>query len=346
MRVGIIAPNYYAEETGNAVTVRRIERQMRLLGCEVMVFPVDRLAGETLQGAVKEFAPQILHAFHAYQGGRMAHALSEVLGLPYLVTFTGTDIYKAFCDQRNLDLHGALRGASRLVAFHGCIKRRLAEHMPMLEERTAVIPQGVELPAEYGQLPAQGGQEHFTFLLPAGLRPVKNVLFPLEPLAALHELYPQVRLLMAGPVLDADYAAQVMDALERYPFARYLGVVGHESMGELYRRVDVVLNSSLSEGGMANTVLEAMAYARPLLVADIEGNRSIVKEHVTGLLYRDAEDLRAKGEQLLTDPHLREKLGRQGRALVRDNYPPEREAKAYLGLYQEILQTTPSPSGC
>lgn len=339
MRVGIIAPNYYAEETGNAVTVRRIERQMRLLGCEVKVFPVDRLVGETLQTGVREFAPQILHAFHAYLGGRMAHALSQMLRLPYLVTFTGTDIYKSLCDQRNMELHGALRGASRLVAFHGCIKRRLAEHLPTLEERTTVIPQGVELPAEYGQLPEQGGGEHFTFLLPAGLRPVKNVLFPLQALAALHAVHPQVRLLLAGPVLDADYAAQVMEALELYPFARYMGVVGHESMGELYRSVDVVLNSSESEGGMANTVLEAMAYARPLLVADIEGNRSIVKENVTGLLYRDADEFRSKAEHLLTDPHLRGRLGKQGRALVRDNYRPDQEAKAYLSLYREILQS-------
>lgn len=339
MRVGIIAPNYYAEETGNAVTVRRIERQMRLLGCEVEVFPVDRLAGETLQAGIREFSPQILHAFHAYQGGRMAHALSQVLGLPYLVTFTGTDIYNALCDRRNLELHKALRGASRLVAFHGCIKKRLAEHLPSLEEKTTVIPQGVELPAEFGRLPAQGEGEQFTFLLPAGLRPVKNVLFPLQALAALHAVYPQVRLLLAGPVLDADYAAQVMDALERYPFARYAGVVGHESMGELYRSVDVVLNSSVSEGGMANTVLEAMAYARPLLVADIEGNRSIVKENVTGLLYRDADDFRAKAKLLLTDPHLRERLGKKGRALVQDNYPPDKEANAYLSLYREILQS-------
>jgi len=37
MRVGIIAPNYYPVESGNAVTVRRIERQLKQLGCEVQV---------------------------------------------------------------------------------------------------------------------------------------------------------------------------------------------------------------------------------------------------------------------------------------------------------------------
>ena len=96
-------------------------------------------------------------------------------------------------------------------------------------------------------------------------------------------------------------------------------------------------NSSLIEGGMANSVLEALAYGKALLATDIEGNRSIVKECVTGLLYRDAGEFRVKAEQLVTDPQLRERLGKNGRALVRDNYPPEKEAQAYLELYHSIL---------
>jgi len=335
MRVGFIAPNYYPAENGNAVTVRRIERHLGFLGCEVRVFPVDRMSGEELLAGLKGFAPQLLHAFHGYHGGRMAHALAERLAIPYLVTLTGTDVYQALADQRSFETHGALKGAARLVAFHACVKRRLAEHHPSLDERTSVIPQGVELPA---QAPPGAAGETITFLLPAGIRPVKNVIFPLQPLANLHEFHPGIRFLLAGPVLDAAYAAEVMETMERYPFASYLGGVGHDAMGALYRAADVVLNSSLIEGGMANSVLEALAYGKALLVADIEGNRSIVKECVTGLLYRDAGEFRVKAEQLVTDPRLRERLGRNGRALVRDKYPPEREGRSYLELYEAILQ--------
>ena len=334
MRVGIVAPNYYPFESGNAVTVRRIERQLRLLGCEVQVFPVDQLSGEKLLSEVRLFAPQLLHAFHGYYGGRVAHALVQSLPIPYLVTLTGTDVYQALIDQRSLETHSALRGAVRLVTFHNCVKRRLAEHLPSLEERTAVIPQGVELPVHYEPW---GGSETITFLLPAGIRPVKNVLFPLHPLASLCAVHPQIRLQLVGPVLDPGYASEVMAALELCPFARYLGGVGHDAMGELYRAADIVLNSSLIEGGMANSVLEALAYGKALLATDIEGNRSIVKECVTGLLYRDAGEFRVKAEQLVTDPQLRERLGKNGRALVRDNYPPEKEAQAYLELYHSIL---------
>lgn len=337
MRVGIIAPNYYPAETGNAVTVRRIERQLRLLGCEVQVFPVDRLPGDRLLAAVKEYAPQLLHAFHAYHGGRVAFALAQSLGIPFLITLTGTDVYQALCDQRSLEMHGALRGAARLVAFHACVKKRVGEHLPSVEERTVLIPQGVELPVDYSPVPAEGEKDEFTFLLPGGLRPVKNLLFPLAPLAELYIRHPRVRLQLAGPVLDSSYASQVIEAIEQHPFACYLGVVPHDAMGDLYRRVHVVLNTSLTEGGMANTVLEALSYAKPLLVSDIEGNRSIVRDNVNGLLYRDAADFQVKAERLLTDPRLRERLGNKGRTLVRDHCCPETEARAYLDLYQAIL---------
>ena len=336
MRIAIMAPNYYPVETGNAVTVRRIEQHLRLLGCEVQVFPVDQLPGDKLLSGVKKFAPQLLHAFHGYLGGRMALALAQSLALPYLVTLTGTDVYQALSDQRKPEVHAVLRGAARLVAFHACVKRRLAVHLPSLEERATVIPQGVELPTLAGTAAGEGGT--FTFLLPSGLRPVKNVMFPLQPLALLHAVHPQIRLLLVGPVLDPVYATEVMDALEQYPFARYLGAVQHDAMGELFSAADVVLNSSFIEGGMANSVLEALAYAKALLVTDIEGNRSIIKDCVNGLLYRDAEEFRVKAEHLVTDGQLRGRLGRNGRALVRDKYTPEKEARAYLELYQEILQ--------
>jgi len=334
MRICMIAPHYFPAENGNAVTVRRIERQLRLLGCEVRVFPVDRMSGEELLAGVKEFAPQLLHAFHGYHGGRMAHALAQQLELPYLVTLTGTDVYQALDDQRSFDTHAALRGAARLVAFHAYVKRRLADHLPSLEERTVVIPQGVELPALAS---GSATREFCTFLLPAGLRPVKNVLFPLQPLAALQAVHPEIRFVLVGPILDPAYAAEVMEALERYPFAKYLGTVSHDAIGELYRAADVVLNSSLIEGGMANSVLEALAYGKALLVTDIEGNRSIIKDSLNGLLYRDAAEFSRKAERLVTDPQLRAKLGENGRSLVRDKYPPEREGHAYLELYQSIL---------
>lgn len=338
MKIAMITPHYYPAVRGNAVTVRRIEKYLGRAGCEVAVFSLDALGAEDICTRIKGYGPDLIHGFHGCTGGRVACLIAEETGIPYIITLTGTDVYEALVDGRSEETRAILRQASRLVAFHASVKKRLVEHLSMVAEKTLVIPQGVELPGEEcqgrGEFPFSGGK--FTFLLPAGLRPVKNVLFPLAPLADLYGRYPQVRYLLAGPVLDPAFAAQVMERLEDYPFAHYLGGVGHDAVGCLYKKADVVLNASQFEGGMANSVLEALAFGKPVLAADIEGNRSLIRDGVTGFLYRNEGDFLLKAERLLSDLHTRELLGANGRRFVLDNFPPQKEAAAYLELYEAV----------
>ncbi|MBJ6726496.1 GPMC system family 4 glycosyltransferase [Geomesophilobacter sediminis] len=334
MRIAFIAPFYYPAQSGNAVTVRRIAAELERLGCAVEVFSIDQFSSEELVERLKRFRPDFLHAFHAYRGGRMAHALARELRLPFLITLTGTDVYQSLIDQHAFITREALQGAVRLVAFHPSIKRRVAEQLPTVEDRIVVIPQGVPIPEKTvsDRKPAE-----VVFLLPAGVRRVKNVLFPLKPLAELYQREPGIRFELVGPVLDPEYAVEVLDAMESCPFAHYQGGVRHDEMTELYRDADIVINCSLFEGGMANAVLEGMAYGKALLVSDIEGNRSLIEDGVTGLLYRDAAEFVEKAQRLVTDPRLREQLGQAARTLVQTKYPPEQEGRAYYELYREIL---------
>jgi glycosyltransferase involved in cell wall biosynthesis len=339
MRIAIITPYYFPAVRGNAITVRRIERHLAALGHEVRVWSLEESPPERIAEEIAAMAPDLVHTFHAYLGGRVALAVARRTGIPYLITLTGTDVYEALEDQRRQETLDALAWAGLLAVFHRSMGARLEEHCPELAARIRVVPQGVELPGD--DCKGVGGhlvsQEMFTFILPAGLRPVKDVLFPLAPLARLYERDSRVRFILAGPVLEPGYAAHVMAELERCPFAHYLGGIGHDSIGCLYKKANVVLNTSLFEGGMANSVLEGMAYGKPLLVSAIDGNRSLVREGETGLLYADAEEFYSQAERLLTDEGLGLRLGAAARRYVLENFPPEGEARAYGELYGEIV---------
>ena len=71
----------------------------------------------------------------------------------------------------------------------------------------------------------------------------------------------------------------------RTPWAQHVGPVPHAAMPALLAAADIVLNCSRSEGGMANAVIEALALGRAVLAADIPGNRSLIEDGVTGLLF-------------------------------------------------------------
>src|SRR5439155_158176 len=67
----------------------------------------------------------------------------------------------------------------------------------------------------------------------------------------------------------------------------HTGAAPHAQLGSLLSRADVVVNCSISEGGMANSGLEALWLGRAVLASDIEGNRSVIEHGETGLLFRD-----------------------------------------------------------
>ncbi|ANA39842.1 GPMC system family 4 glycosyltransferase [Geobacter anodireducens] len=337
MNITLITPYYHPPVRGNAVTARRIERQLRAAGHGVTVHALDAAPAEEILRRIAADPPDLIHALHAYLGGRVAREAGRATGIPYLVTLTGSDVYEALEDARRRDTLAVLRDAAAVAAFHKCVRCRVLDHHPSLAETMAVIPQGVELPGEefeWGEERFEGGE--FVFFLPAGLRPVKNAAFALGPLAELHREDPRVRFLLAGPILDREYGAATLEAMDRHPFARYLGEVGRGAIGALFHRADVVINSSIFEGGMANSVLEALAFGTPVLASYIDGNRSVVKEGATGFLFRGEREFLDRARDLLRNPALGRRLGEQGRELVRERFSPERETEAYLELYRRI----------
>lgn len=296
------------------------------------------LSAAALQEAVRIFSPDILHAFHAVRCGALAGQIARELQLPYLVTITGTELSRGgeqeFSDAESL----TLQNAAALVAFHEVIGRRVATVLPALADRLNIIGQGVEVPEI--QLSDSLPESSFTFLLPAGIRPVKNLLFPFTPLAVLHRRYPQVKLVIAGPAIDADYTSQLLAVVAANPFASWVGEVAHSDMPSLYRSAQVILNTSHSEGGMANSILEGMAYAKPVLVSDIEGNRSLVRDGVNGFIYSSSKDFIDKAERLLLDENLRRVTGAHGRDFVAAHCSPDMEAQRYLELYGSCVKST------
>src|SRR2546426_12482814 len=166
---------------------------------------------------------------------------------------------------------------------------------------------------------------------------VKRPRCPLEPLERLVARRPRVRLLYVGPTLDADEGDALLGALRGRPWARWIGTVPHAEMGGLLALGDVVLNCSISEGGMANSVLEALALGRAVLASDIEGNRSLIEDGVTGYRFRDEAEFERRANLLASDPALRARLGAAGRELVERSEEHTSELQSPCNLVCRLL---------
>ncbi|MFN6460355.1 MAG: glycosyltransferase family 4 protein [Nostoc sp. DedVER02] len=86
---------------------------------------------------------------------------------------------------------------------------------------------------------------------------------------------------------------------------------------------------------------ESMACGTPMVSFKIGGVSDLVRPGVTGYLANpeDAEDLSNGIVQLLEDPQQRDRMSQNCRAIALKEYPLELQAKRYIQLYHQILQT-------
>jgi glycosyltransferase involved in cell wall biosynthesis len=321
---------------GNITTVKRIARSLDEAGAEVVVLPVDAMTCDEMKGRLSSFSPHIIHGFHALYCGDTARRLALSLSLPFVMTLTGSDINDPIMRQHPATF-STLLAAARIVCFDTSIAASVYRDFPENADRLRIVPQGVSpLPLtenhDFG-LPLNT----FVLLLPAVLRPVKNVEFCVRAMSGILTRSNPIILVIAGGEIDPHYTNTIRQLIAGNPSVAWLGEVAYERMGALYTRADVVLNCSRFEG-MPNSLMEAMALGRPVLAVDIPGNSILVRNNETGLLYRDESEFIELVDRLQGDAALRESIGGNASRFVRENFPPLREAESYMALYQEVLQ--------
>ena len=110
-----------------------------------------------------------------------------------------------------------------------------------------------------------------------------------------------------------------------------------ENIGDYLAGLDVFAFPSRNEG-LGSVLLDVMDLGIPIIASDAGGIPDIVQHQKTGLLVDngDAEALAEGLIQLRDEPGLRERLVR-GAAECLHDYSAEAMAKAYLSLYQNII---------
>jgi glycosyltransferase involved in cell wall biosynthesis len=340
MIVTLITPYYFPSVRGNSITVQRIASGLRDQGVEVQVLSLDRDDQETIWRALRSTRPDIVHGFHATASGSLVAEASRTLGIPSVITLTGTDVNQDLFDSRRCALvQEPLDAARAIVVFHEAIGEKVRHKLPDIAGKLRVIGQAVLCEGSRYDLRAALGLHpgDFVFLHPAGVRRIKNIPTVIPWLARLQHRHPTLKYVLAGPIIEPREAERVTHMLDGLSWATFLGAVAHEEICASLSAVQAVINSSLSEGGMSNAVLEAMSKGVAVLASDIEGNRSVIADGEDGFLFASADEFLAKAERLLSDPALRTVMGRRAQRKAAAHFRLEGEIGQYLALYRELV---------
>lgn len=343
MKVLLLTPTALPRCTGNAVTVDRIARLLSRSRIEPDIVDLSALSPDDLPGRVRSSAPDLLHGFHAFKSGVPGLNLHERLGLPLITTLTGTDINVDLADpgKRRIMLEVLQRSAAVTVFQEECLARLVRLGIP--RDRIHTIHQSVAFPVqERFDVRATIGVSRRTavVLMLGGIRRVKRTAYAVGALNRVRRRLGDLRLIIAGPILEPKAGAALQEVLRAHPWVHLLGEVPRSRIRSLLDQCDVLLNTSVSESE-SNAVLEALSRGRVVIARDIPGNAGL-KRHAAGLLFRNRDELERRLLDVLQRPERWAPLRENARRLIAALHRPAREKAAYAALYRSVLSAARS----
>lgn len=330
---------FHHMQRGNTLTTLRLQTALRQRG-----FTVDLLSLEEKgwRDSLREYLINdkysLVHGFNARYFGEVLVEFPELRNLPLILTTTGSDLnYDLKNSGRDLVL-AAFAAAEKIIVFHEHFQKLIGDAYPEFYSKLSTIPQGVwleERPPLKREMMGLAA-DNIIFALPSGLRPVKNIELAIDGLQRVYKDFPELRLLIIGPVIDRDYGQMIKQRVSELNWVFYLGEVLHSEMGSYLSLADVILNTSQAEG-QPQGLLEGMSQNKPAILTAVPGNLDIIEEGRQGYYVRNQEELVAAARKMLSSAESRQRMGWEARKLVKEKFSLVREIQSYEELYHQIL---------
>ena len=149
---------------------------------------------------------------------------------------------------------------------------------------------------------------------------------------------PDLRLVIAGDGPQKRGIEQLAAALG-LANVEFVGQVGPEERDRLIASSRFTVFPSHAYETLGKTILESYAQGRAVVASDIGSRPELVRQGVTGFLYRcgDVNDLAKAMQTLVARPDLAESMGRAGLQWVREHHTPEAHYEELMGLYRGLV---------
>jgi len=199
-------------------------------------------------------------------------------------------------------------------------------------------------PVDTGFFRPAGGAEEAAVLCPGRLQRLKGTHVLIQAIPRVLEKFPRAKFIFAGRDTlsgpdGGSFQAHAESLLDTKSAAatKFTGEVSREEMARLYSRATVVVTPSLYDN-FPNTVLEAMACAKPVVAASVGGIPEMMRENEAVLVPPDdPEELALAVNALLADGPLREKIGQNALNAAMTRYAPSIIAAEMTAAYEAAI---------
>ena len=328
-----------------------LEADVRVKGAIYPMTPVvfisSFLALWRLTGRIKF---DVMHGHWVIPNGPVAAIVARLRRLPLVISLHGSDVFMA-------EQSGLLAGVARW-----CFRRAAAITMPSEDLRQRAISLGA--PASRCHLVPYGvDPNQFTRIEGAapllrkqlGLSEASPVVFSVGRMvykkgfeyliraapAVLRE-HPDAKIVLAGGGDLEEKLVSLVKQLGVEDSVIMPGFVSRDKLPLYFSGCDLFVLPSVVDqqgnvDGLPNTLLEAMASARPVVATDVAGIPLAVKDGENGLLVPEKQpgELAAAINLLLRAPELRAQYGEAGRRRVENDLNWATTAQTFIHLFSD-----------
>ncbi|OGG23879.1 hypothetical protein A3A79_01605 [Candidatus Gottesmanbacteria bacterium RIFCSPLOWO2_01_FULL_43_11b] len=303
---------------------------------------------DTTIAAVKEFEPEIIHAFHTAFLPPVARLAKIFYGIRFIVTTHGSDLHYLNRDKRLIGLiKDAVRVCAMVTANSNFTRRWFLKMFgPEWARKIRTIPGGVYL-SEY-----ERKEENISLLNKKyNLAGKKVVLFTgrLTEHKGVDILIKAARLIHGEVIIlgDGPERNNLENLIKQYKLTN-VKILGYMSPKEqvnfktFYNRADVYVAPSTWHEPLGLVILEAMAGRTPVIATRKGGVASIVKDGYNGFLVRarNAKEIAEKVNLLLENDALRQKMTERAYETVASKFTWDKIAEKFARIYHRYAFTT------
>ncbi len=254
--------------------------------------------------------------------------LARSLDVPYLLT-----VHDFLGPREHLPIDR--RRCRGIICVSEAVRDSLAERMAELAPLLTVILSGVELPPSPPRPDPQG---RLPVIGTAGpLERVKGQRYFLEAARRMLEEGHDAEFMIAGSGEEEASLRQLARDLgiaDKVTFATHM-----REFSEVMGAIDIFVLPSLQQG-LGSIMLEAMAWARPVIATRVGGVESIVEHRKTGLLVPGGDSAALADAILYLLDHWdeAEQIGTQARKMVAEYYRVDQMVERTAQLYRQAVK--------
>ena len=280
----------------------------------------------------------ILHV-HGYKATILGGLVARIAGVPIISTYHAeAGRYPELSTYVKIETP-FLKVTSRVIAVSQTIKDELIRR-GIPEKKITVIHNGIgdpirRLMSDFS--PDVESETPLRILCIGRLIPVKRFDMAIRAISVLRREFPDVHLTIAG---TGPLHAELHSLVKDLDLGASVSLPGYVSdTGELFRKSDIFVLPSETEGSPI-TLIEAMAYAKPIVASAVGAIPEMVFENAGSQLITpcNLEQLVHALRRFMSDPVYRRASGRLARKRFESSFSAEKMAARYSEQYEACLR--------